>query len=127
MGDKDGYRSGPRDPPGEFGGEKGGSPADYQPDFRGSGGRPGFERGAGGFGGGAPPSSSFSPGNRPRPVDSDSPGTVDSDSPDTVDPALKQLCFTPMVTVLPPVLPSDPNVVSPFINCCHVPGFCRKL
>ncbi|XP_019149995.1 PREDICTED: 40S ribosomal protein S10-1-like [Ipomoea nil] len=61
FGDRDGYRSGPRGgPPGEFGGEKGGAPADFQPSFRGSGGRPGFGRGAGGFGGGAPPSSSFS-------------------------------------------------------------------
>uniref|UniRef100_A0A7N0U5L7 Plectin/eS10 N-terminal domain-containing protein n=1 Tax=Kalanchoe fedtschenkoi TaxID=63787 RepID=A0A7N0U5L7_KALFE len=51
-GDRDGYRSGP---PG--GGEKGGAPADYQPGFRGSGsgGRPGFGRGGGGFG--APPPS----------------------------------------------------------------------
>nr|GMD15220.1 40S ribosomal protein S10-1-like [Ipomoea batatas]GMD18336.1 40S ribosomal protein S10-1-like [Ipomoea batatas]GMD21116.1 40S ribosomal protein S10-1-like [Ipomoea batatas] len=61
FGDRDGYRGGPRGPPGEFGGEKGGAPADYQPAFRGgAGGRPGFGRGAGGFGGGAPPSSSFS-------------------------------------------------------------------
>nr|GLL34135.1 40S ribosomal protein S10-1-like [Ipomoea trifida] len=61
FGDRDGYRGGPRGgPPGEFGGEKGGAPADFQPAFRGSGGRPGFGRGAGGFGGGAPPSSSFS-------------------------------------------------------------------
>ncbi|XP_019164691.1 PREDICTED: 40S ribosomal protein S10-1-like [Ipomoea nil] len=61
FGDRDGYRAGPRGPPGEFGGEKGGAPADYQPAFRGgAGGRPGFGRGAGGFGGGAPPSSSFS-------------------------------------------------------------------
>uniref|UniRef100_A0A5B7BUV5 Putative 40S ribosomal protein S10-1-like n=1 Tax=Davidia involucrata TaxID=16924 RepID=A0A5B7BUV5_DAVIN len=60
FGDRDGYRGGPRGgPPGEFGGEKGGAPADYQPSFRGSGGRPGFGRGAGGFGA-APPSSSFS-------------------------------------------------------------------
>ncbi|KAL3351382.1 hypothetical protein AABB24_019795, partial [Solanum stoloniferum] len=57
FGDRDGYRAGPRGPPGEFGGEKGGAPADYQPAFRGGGGRPGFGRGAGGFGG-APPSSS---------------------------------------------------------------------
>ncbi|XP_060178909.1 small ribosomal subunit protein eS10z-like isoform X1 [Lycium barbarum] len=59
FGDRDGYRAGPRGPLGEFGGEKGGAPADYQPAFRGGGGRPGFGRGAGGFGG-APPSSSFS-------------------------------------------------------------------
>ncbi|KAL0403180.1 UNVERIFIED_CONTAM: DUF21 domain-containing protein [Sesamum radiatum] len=52
FGDRDGYRGGPRAPPGEFGGEKGGAPADYQPAFRGgAGGRPGFGRGAGGFGG----------------------------------------------------------------------------
>lgn len=34
FGDRDGYRAGPRGPPGEFGGEKGGAPADYQPAFR---------------------------------------------------------------------------------------------
>lgn len=33
FGDRDGYRGGPRGPPGEFG-EKGGAPADYQPSFR---------------------------------------------------------------------------------------------
>lgn len=33
FGDREGYRSGPRGPPGEFGGEKGGAPADYQPSF----------------------------------------------------------------------------------------------
>lgn len=33
-GDRDGYRAGPKGPPGEFGGEKGGAPADYQPAFR---------------------------------------------------------------------------------------------
>ncbi|GFP81016.1 40S ribosomal protein s10, partial [Phtheirospermum japonicum] len=33
-GDRDGYRGGPRAPPGEFGGEKGGAPAEYQPAFR---------------------------------------------------------------------------------------------
>ncbi|KAI3517685.1 hypothetical protein L2E82_07235 [Cichorium intybus] len=61
FGDRDGYRGGPRGPPGEFGGEKGGAPADYQPAFnRGAGGRPSFGRGGGGFGGGAPPSPSFS-------------------------------------------------------------------
>ncbi|KAK1361195.1 40S ribosomal protein S10 [Heracleum sosnowskyi] len=54
FGDRDGYRAGPKGPPGEFGGEKGGAPADYQPAFRGSG-RGGFGRGSGGFGG-APPS-----------------------------------------------------------------------
>ncbi|CDP05140.1 unnamed protein product [Coffea canephora] len=59
FGDREGYRAGPRGPPGEFGGEKGGAPADYQPAFRGSGGRPGFGRGSGGYGS-APPSSSFS-------------------------------------------------------------------
>ncbi|GKA05447.1 40S ribosomal protein S10-1-like protein [Tanacetum coccineum] len=61
FGDRDGYRAGPRGPAGEFAGEKGGAPADYQPAFnRGTGGRPSFGRGGGGFGGGAPPSSSFS-------------------------------------------------------------------
>ncbi|CAM8959188.1 hypothetical protein QQ045_005846 [Rhodiola kirilowii] len=49
FGDRDGYRAGPT------GGEKEGAPADYQPGFRGSGGRPGFGRGGGGFG--APPPS----------------------------------------------------------------------
>ncbi|KAL8133440.1 late embryogenesis abundant protein D-34-like [Apium graveolens] len=34
FGDRDGYRSGPRGPPGEFGGEKGEAPANYQPAFR---------------------------------------------------------------------------------------------
>lgn len=34
FGDREGYRAGPRGPPGEFGGEKGGAPADYQPAFR---------------------------------------------------------------------------------------------
>lgn len=34
FGDRDGYRGGPRGPPGEFGGDKGGAPADYQPSFR---------------------------------------------------------------------------------------------
>jgi small subunit ribosomal protein S10e len=59
FGDRDGYRGGPRGPAGDFGGEKGGAPADYQPSFRGgaggSGDRPGFGRGAGGYGA-APPS-----------------------------------------------------------------------
>jgi hypothetical protein len=32
-GDRDGYRGGPRGPGGEFGGEKGGAPADYRPSF----------------------------------------------------------------------------------------------
>ncbi|KAK9276383.1 hypothetical protein L1049_005916 [Liquidambar formosana] len=41
FGDRDGYRGGPRGPPGEFG-DKGGAPADYQPAFRAPGGRPGF-------------------------------------------------------------------------------------
>ncbi|WKA07300.1 hypothetical protein VitviT2T_025144 [Vitis vinifera] len=58
FGDRDGYRGGPRGPPGEFGGDKGGAPADFQPSFRGSGGRPGFGRGGGGFGA-APSSSNF--------------------------------------------------------------------
>ncbi|KAK6920078.1 Plectin/S10, N-terminal, partial [Dillenia turbinata] len=56
FGDRDGYRGGPRGPPGEFGGDKGGAPADFQPSFRGPGGRPGFGRGGGGFSGGAPSS-----------------------------------------------------------------------
>ncbi|KAL9393214.1 hypothetical protein Peur_012499 [Populus x canadensis] len=47
FGDRDGYRGGPR---GGEGDEKGGAPADYQPAFRGSGGRPGFGRGGGGYG-----------------------------------------------------------------------------
>ncbi|KAF2282988.1 hypothetical protein GH714_043050 [Hevea brasiliensis] len=46
FGDRDGYRGGSRG--GDFGGEKGGAPADFQPSFRGSGGRPGFGRGGGG-------------------------------------------------------------------------------
>ncbi|KAK9292367.1 hypothetical protein L1049_020334 [Liquidambar formosana] len=58
FGDRDGYRGGPRGPAGEFGGEKGGAPADYQPAFRGSGSRPGFGRGGGGGGYGAGPTSS---------------------------------------------------------------------
>lgn len=33
FGDRDGYRGGPRGPPGEFG-DKGGAPADFQPSFR---------------------------------------------------------------------------------------------
>lgn len=32
-GDRDGYRGGPRGPAGEFGGDKGGAPADYRPSF----------------------------------------------------------------------------------------------
>lgn len=32
-GDRDGYRGGPRGPGGEFGGDKGGAPADYRPSF----------------------------------------------------------------------------------------------
>ncbi|XP_068650072.1 small ribosomal subunit protein eS10z-like [Aristolochia californica] len=57
-GDRDGYRgSGPRGSLGDFGGEKGGAPPEYQPSFRGPGGRPGFGRGGGGFGAG-PASSS---------------------------------------------------------------------
>ncbi|KAI9108339.1 hypothetical protein K1719_020530 [Acacia pycnantha] len=57
FGDRDGYRGGPRGPGGDFG-DKGGAPADYRPSFGGSGGRPGFGRGAGGFG--APTSSNLS-------------------------------------------------------------------
>ena len=33
FGDRDGYRGGPRGPGGEFGGDKGGAPADYRPSF----------------------------------------------------------------------------------------------
>ncbi|KAL3653563.1 40S ribosomal protein S10-A [Castilleja foliolosa] len=61
-GDRDGYRGGPRAPAGEFGTEKAGAPAEYQPAFRGSGSGSGarapFGRGSGGPGGfgGAPPS-----------------------------------------------------------------------
>ncbi|KAJ3675158.1 hypothetical protein LUZ60_004200 [Juncus effusus] len=58
-GDRDGYRGAPRGGQGEFGGEKSGAPADFQPSFRGAGGRPGFGRGGGGFGGGAGPASSM--------------------------------------------------------------------
>ncbi|XP_022764428.1 40S ribosomal protein S10-1-like [Durio zibethinus] len=49
FGDRDGYRGGPRG--GDFGGggDKGGAPADFQPSFRGSGGRPAFGRGGGGY------------------------------------------------------------------------------
>lgn len=50
-GDRDGYRGAPR---GGGEGEKGGAPADYQPSFQGSGGRPGFGRGAGGYSSAAP-------------------------------------------------------------------------
>ncbi|XP_058114773.1 small ribosomal subunit protein eS10z-like [Magnolia sinica] len=57
-GDRDGYRGGPRGPPGEFG-DKGGAPPEYRPSFRGPGGRQGFGRGGGGFGVG-PASSSLS-------------------------------------------------------------------
>ncbi|KAL4329886.1 hypothetical protein AHAS_Ahas13G0344900 [Arachis hypogaea] len=60
FGDRDGYRGGPRGPGGDFGGDKGGAPADYKPSFGGAGGRPGFGRGSGSFGG-APPSSSNLP------------------------------------------------------------------
>ncbi|XP_031473807.1 40S ribosomal protein S10-1-like [Nymphaea colorata] len=55
FGDRDGYRGGPRG--GEFG-DKGGAPPEFQPSFRGAGGRPGFGRGGGGYGGG-PASSSL--------------------------------------------------------------------
>ncbi|KAL2642510.1 hypothetical protein R1flu_010097 [Riccia fluitans] len=57
--DREGYRGGaPRGPPGSgFGGEKGGAPGEYKPEFRGgsSGGRGGFGRGGGGFGSGGAP------------------------------------------------------------------------
>ena len=33
FGDRDGYRGGPRGSAGEFGGDKGGAPADYRPSF----------------------------------------------------------------------------------------------
>ncbi|XP_009386666.2 small ribosomal subunit protein eS10z isoform X1 [Musa acuminata AAA Group] len=50
FGDRDGYRGGPRaGPPGELG-DKGGAPAEFQPSFRGVGGRTGFGRGGGGYG-----------------------------------------------------------------------------
>ncbi|KAK3144764.1 hypothetical protein QOZ80_4AG0317540 [Eleusine coracana subsp. coracana] len=54
FGDRDGYRGAPR---GDYAGEKGGAPAEFQPSFRASGGRPGFGRG-GGSGFGAGPTSS---------------------------------------------------------------------
>nr|XP_043616120.1 40S ribosomal protein S10-1-like [Erigeron canadensis] len=41
FGNRDGYRGGTRGPPGEFDGEKGGAPADYQPAF--TGGPPRFD------------------------------------------------------------------------------------
>ncbi|GAB2293997.1 40S ribosomal protein S10-A [Dionaea muscipula] len=47
FGDRDGYRAGPRGPPGEFAGDKAGAPSDFQPSF--SGGGRGFGRGSGGF------------------------------------------------------------------------------
>ncbi|XP_070047717.1 small ribosomal subunit protein eS10z-like [Nicotiana tomentosiformis] len=50
FGDREGYRAGTRGLPGEFGGDNRGAPANYQPAFRGSVGRPGFGRGSGGFG-----------------------------------------------------------------------------
>jgi len=53
FGDREGYRGGPpRGAPGEFG-DKAGAPAEFQPSFRGSGGRPGFGRGGGGYGSGS--------------------------------------------------------------------------
>ncbi|KAM1025028.1 hypothetical protein ACFX13_038932 [Malus domestica] len=58
-GDRDGYRGGPRAPGGDFG-DKGGAPADFKPSFGGPGGRPGFGRGAGGFGAGPASSSNLS-------------------------------------------------------------------
>ncbi|XP_047065921.1 40S ribosomal protein S10-1 [Lolium rigidum] len=64
FGDRDGYRAGPRGAPGDFAGEKGGAPAEFQPSFRSSGGGFGRGGGAGGFGrgggyGGGPTSSSM--------------------------------------------------------------------
>lgn len=51
FGDREGYRSADRGDSG-FGGDKGGAPGEYRPEFR--GGRGGFGRGGGGgFGGGA--------------------------------------------------------------------------
>jgi small subunit ribosomal protein S10e len=44
-GDRDGYRSGP---PGAGRGDKGGAPGEFNPEFRGGGGRGGFGRGGGG-------------------------------------------------------------------------------
>ncbi|OAY84688.1 Sec1 family domain-containing protein MIP3 [Ananas comosus] len=58
FGERDGYRGGPRGAPGDFGGDKSGAPPEFQPSFRGSGARPGFGRGSGGFGAG-PASSSM--------------------------------------------------------------------
>ncbi|MQM14345.1 hypothetical protein Taro_047273, partial [Colocasia esculenta] len=46
FGDRDGYRGGPRGGLGELE-EKGGAPAEFQPSFRGAGGRPAFGRGGG--------------------------------------------------------------------------------
>ncbi len=48
FGDREGYRSSSG-----FGGEKGGVPGDYRPDFQSGGGR-GFGRGGGGFNSRAP-------------------------------------------------------------------------
>ncbi|PIA46937.1 hypothetical protein AQUCO_01500456v1 [Aquilegia coerulea] len=54
FGDRDGYRGAPRGGQGEFGGEKGGAPPEYNPSFRsGAGGRPAFGRGGGGYGAGS--------------------------------------------------------------------------
>ncbi|KAK7406093.1 hypothetical protein VNO78_07710 [Psophocarpus tetragonolobus] len=55
-GDRDGYRRCPRGPSDDFE-DMGGAPAEYNPSFRGPGGRPGFGRGAGGYG--APTSSNI--------------------------------------------------------------------
>ncbi|KAG5600084.1 hypothetical protein H5410_031454 [Solanum commersonii] len=60
FGDRDAYCVGPRGPPDEFIGKKGGAPTNYQLAFRGSDGRPKFGRGYGGFGGDAPTSLRFS-------------------------------------------------------------------
>ncbi|KAL5701703.1 40S ribosomal protein S10-A [Ranunculus cassubicifolius] len=59
FGDREGYRGGPRGPTGEFGGEKGGAPADFQPSFSGSGSRPAFGRGGGGGYGSRAPGQDF--------------------------------------------------------------------
>ncbi|KAI8545070.1 hypothetical protein RHMOL_Rhmol07G0014000 [Rhododendron molle] len=52
--DREGYRGGARAPTGEYA-DKGGAPAEYQPAFRGTGGRSGFGRGGGGGSFGAGP------------------------------------------------------------------------
>ncbi|XP_068659460.1 small ribosomal subunit protein eS10z-like [Aristolochia californica] len=58
FGDRDSYRGGPRGGQGDFG-DKGGAPPEFQPSFRGTGGRPGFGRGGGSYSAAAPGSSSM--------------------------------------------------------------------